>query len=523
MTELNISRGLSSDLFIDGQVNPNLIIEEGCWYLCTDNATLYLGVKENNEYTLKQINGVVNKPTLAPDVGTDALVKELIGAYIPEGTDEIYVVFNDGTDDTALSTIIEHYGFATVDYVNDKISTIKIPTVPTTISAFYNDAGYLTERQALEDYAKKTDLEVLATTTSVQEAITKAIDGIEFPEQTDLTGYATEEWVTTQGFAKTTDIPDTKEFLKAIPEEYVTDEELTAKGYLTEHQSLNEYAKKEDLFSGSYNDLTDVPSLEGLATEQYVDNAIANIDLPEADLDNYFTKDETTDMVAQAISEIEHPTINLSSYALKADLAAKADHVLFTRDRYVTTPFGSFLEGDTVKDLTIAEIFAKLLGLTAEFVDDPIVTEIMVKLLSLYQATDSGSLQKVAYNYVTYTPEEAQSPITATSFYQVKDGGVVVESGYEHFTEPQDMYYMVALPNTLVLDENVTVMAWDNGLDSWNLVDTSVFTNNYTEICDTLAEAGFEAPVPPTGYTLWADLSDINSGMQYRFIINKEV
>lgn len=40
-------------------------------------------------------------------------------------------------------------------------------------------------------------------------------------------------------------------------------------GFLTEHQDLSEYAKKDE-----------IPSIDGLATEEYVDNAIANIDIP---------------------------------------------------------------------------------------------------------------------------------------------------------------------------------------------------------------------------------------------------
>ena len=57
--------------------------------------------------------------------------------------------------------------------------------------------------------------------------------------------------------------------------------------FITEHQSLEEYAKKTDLFSKSYNDLTDkpeIPSIEGLASETYVTEAIANIEIPEAEI-----------------------------------------------------------------------------------------------------------------------------------------------------------------------------------------------------------------------------------------------
>ena len=58
-----------------------------------------------------------------------------------------------------------------------------------------------------------------------------------------------------------------------IPAEYITEGELNAKGYLTEHQSLEGYAKTTDLFSKDYKDLTNkptIPSIEGLATEDYV-------------------------------------------------------------------------------------------------------------------------------------------------------------------------------------------------------------------------------------------------------------
>lgn len=55
-------------------------------------------------------------------------------------------------------TIPSTTGLATETYVDDKIAEIDIPTVPTKVSAFANDAGYLTEHQSLIEYAKKTDI-----------------------------------------------------------------------------------------------------------------------------------------------------------------------------------------------------------------------------------------------------------------------------------------------------------------------------------------------------------------------------
>lgn len=60
------------------------------------------------------------------------------------------------------------------------------------------------------------------------------------------------------------------------------------KGYLTEHQSLEGYAKTADLAqvakTGSYNDLADkptIPSTSGLASTKYVDDKVGGIVIPE--------------------------------------------------------------------------------------------------------------------------------------------------------------------------------------------------------------------------------------------------
>lgn len=143
----------------------------------------------------------------------------------------------------------------------------------------------------------------------------------------DLTGYATETWV--------------KEAINAIkfPEEY-DDTELrnlinnkadrihTHDQYLTKQQALAEYAKKSELFSGDYNDLSNkpvIPSIEGLATENYVKNAIAEAELndKEVDLTGYATKDD----VAEAISKIEFPTTDLSNYYNKQEIDAKIENI----------------------------------------------------------------------------------------------------------------------------------------------------------------------------------------------------
>ena len=97
--------------------------------------------------------------------------------------------------------------------------------------------------------------------------------------------------------SKTSDLVNDSGFITEIPSEYVTETELDAKGYLTEHQSLADYAKKSDIPDvsdyvtdtqlntaissaeervdfklGSYALKTEVPSVDGLASEQWVES-----------------------------------------------------------------------------------------------------------------------------------------------------------------------------------------------------------------------------------------------------------
>lgn len=130
------------------------------------------------------------------------------------------------------------------------------------------------ELDALEVQPKGDYITVEETETR----ITEAINALEIPQEyiteTELEekGYLTEHQDLT-GYAKMADVPtkvsqltNDKNYLTSIPSEYITENELDAKGYSN--------------FSGSYNDLTNkptIPSIDGLATEEYVTKAIADL------------------------------------------------------------------------------------------------------------------------------------------------------------------------------------------------------------------------------------------------------
>ena len=158
----------------------------------------------------------------------------------------------------------------------------------------------------------------------------------------DLSSYATKEELTNainsidlSAYAKKTDLPivptkvsqleNDSNYLSSIPEGYVTETELNAKGYLTEHQDLSSYALK-----------TEIPSLNGYATTEYVDNAIANVPSGgNVDLSNYYTKAETNalipslegyateEYVSTAINSI--PATDLSNYYTKNETYSKTE------------------------------------------------------------------------------------------------------------------------------------------------------------------------------------------------------
>lgn len=77
---------------------------------------------------------------------------------------------------------------------------------------------------------------------------------------------------------------------------------------------------------------TVIPSIEGLATEQYVNQAIANIDFPETDLSNYYTKTE----IDEALDNV---SVDLSDYYTKEEV----DNLL------ANLPTGDIPSGEEVK------------------------------------------------------------------------------------------------------------------------------------------------------------------------------
>ena len=167
-----------------------------------------------------------------------------------------------------IPTIPSHDSFATKQELQDAIENIDIPEVN------------------LEAYAKKSDVE-------------EAIRNITHPD-VDLSGLATEEYVR-QKIAEAqlqgddgTEVDLTVFYTKAETEQRIKEAVESI-----EHPTVDTsgFATKEDLSK------IEIPSVDGLASEEFVRNAINNIEHPTTDLTGLATEE----FVNNAISNIEIP------------------------------------------------------------------------------------------------------------------------------------------------------------------------------------------------------------------------
>ena len=133
--------------------------------------------------------------------------------------------------------------------------------------------------------------------------------------------------------SKTSDLVNDSGFLTQIPDEYVTEAELDAKGYLTEHQSLAEYAKKSEIpdVSGFLTSIPDEYVTEAeLDAKGYLTNYTESDPIYTADKPNIALKSEipTVPTKVSAFTNdagylTEHQS--LEGYATDEELAAKQD------------------------------------------------------------------------------------------------------------------------------------------------------------------------------------------------------
>lgn len=109
----------------------------------------------------------------------------------------------------------------------------------------------------------------------------------------------------------------------------------------------------------SYNDLTDlpvIPSIEGLASEEFVQEQINAIEIPEYD-------DEEIRGLIDGKADVDHTheELETSIETLNGKVGDLEEEVLFDNDMQIVSGLGGISAGDSLEGMTLKEILNKLL------------------------------------------------------------------------------------------------------------------------------------------------------------------
>lgn len=207
----------------------------------------------------------------------DVLTKEVLAEEL-EKAKGTYALKTDLSEYVRTSDISDVVRTATL---NDYQLKSEMPNVTEIVNSTVDSKGFLTAHQSLIDYAKKSELPIdYVSNSKLEELKTQlTIDTSNFATKQELqevsnrqvtidtSNLATkEELEQVRNNQPTVDTSNlaTKEELQVLRgsqpnvDNLVTKDELNSKGYLTQHQSLEEYAKKTEL-PQPYND-TDIKS-----------------------------------------------------------------------------------------------------------------------------------------------------------------------------------------------------------------------------------------------------------------------
>lgn len=216
-----------------------------------------------------EINITVDIPVKEEVSLTDTVTMNGTHTYIPE-ENTVYKDVELTVDVHPTERLVQTYTTNGVKTITGEFNggeiTVDVDTVWGSIT------GNITNQTDLVDYVTGKDNEI-KTWVESQSYLTSS----------SLNGYATESWVTNQGYI--TSIPDifaTKDWVSSqgyltsislsgyateswvSSQQFATQSWVSSQGYLTEHQDLSSYALKSE-----------IPSLDGYATESWVSNQLS--------------------------------------------------------------------------------------------------------------------------------------------------------------------------------------------------------------------------------------------------------
>lgn len=220
---------------------------------------------------------------------------------------------------------------ATKEEVDTKANKIDVYT-----KEEIDNKGFLTEHQSLEDYALKTDIPDISnlaakdevafkidvyTKTEVDEKISSggSFDSSLYYDKTSVDTLLDDKANISDIPTNTSQLVNDSGFITNIPDEYITNSELEAKGYLTEHQDISNLATKAELATKADTSSLDgkVDKVEGksliddteiarLATvTNYDDTEVKNQIATKANSADVYTKTEIDNMIGTISSTLD--------------------------------------------------------------------------------------------------------------------------------------------------------------------------------------------------------------------------
>ena len=366
---LNFMYVLSEDVVADEDFkNPGVIYPKGTIVQVIDFNNVYL-------YDSIYINTSAN-----PDVDlSNYYTKEEIDAQLYSFTstidsinDELARVSNQSASNEVKLLMVDS---ELVD-LNDRIDNLDIPSIDGLATEEYVDEkteGYthsyeITQIEMGENWYENEYKDNITIKAATENSYSK-IEALSADGQYSDTNYILLE---TNGEGLKSSIK-----MEANPNDAARMEIVTGEAYI--HASYVEVDSGSISVTGDVHFAGDVSiNQEKVATEEYVQTAINSIEIPEQDLSGYALKTDIPTKVSslendsefvsksyvdEAIASIDLPSIDTSNFATKDDLASKADTILFTEDYYVNNALGLFEKDESVKGLSIQELFIKLLNL----------------------------------------------------------------------------------------------------------------------------------------------------------------
>ena len=250
--------------------------------------------------------------------------------------------------------------------------------IPKDLSDLNNDMEFISEEDVikmitdiavdgieldLSDYAKKADLPTALSRLDNDMYFVNKDQVDEMIDDLNLSNYALLEDLPNS----LSELENDMDYLVEVPEEYITEEELEAKNYLTKTDIIDVEQLPEEVALK-----TDIPSLQGYATEGFVEHIISNLDFeqgPQGEQGeqgiqgekgedgytpvkgvDYFTEEDiaeikeglaTEEFVKEEIAKLEIPEINLDDFVTEEELI-EAKYISYY-DIYIKDENGDYI------------------------------------------------------------------------------------------------------------------------------------------------------------------------------------